>query len=142
MSESMNSTGPTFTFSFNLQVPNIGNGFVEFAMLTTLLGPAAAETLVLGNRGTAGLAWATMSAFGTGRVIRACLSGACPPWLQEIMGRIRSNVTDSSLGMELSSNSKIMNIGIRSRYVAEGPLALSVDSRETSNEVRVLVSKL
>ena len=137
----MNSTGPASTFSFNLQLPNIGNGFVELAMLTTLLGPAAAETLVLGNRGAAGLAWATMSAFGTGRVISACLSGACAPWLREIMG-LRSNVTDSSLGMELSSSSKIINVGSRSRYAAEGPLALSVDSREISKKVRMLESNL
>jgi hypothetical protein len=135
----MNSTPPTSTFSFNIQVPDFGNGFVELAMLTTLVGHAAAETLVLGNHGAAGLAWATMSAFGTGRVISVCLSAACAPWLREIMG-IRSKVTDSSLGMELSSkaNGNIMNI-IRSRYATEGPLALSVDARET---VRVLVSKL
>ena len=135
--ESTNSNTPTFTF--NLQVPDFGNGFVELAMLTTLVGPTAAETLVLGNHGAAGLAWATMSAFGTGRVIRACLSGACAPWLREIMG-LRSKLIDSSLGMELSSNanSNITNI-IRSRYVAEGPLALSMDSRETSKEVRVLI---
>jgi hypothetical protein len=110
-------------------------------MLTTLVGPAAAETLVLGNHGAAGLAWATMSAFGTGRVISACLSGACVPWLREIMG-LRSQLSDSSFGMELSSkvNSNITNI-IRSRYKAEGPLALSMDSREFSKKVRVLVSK-
>ena len=141
-SESMNSSQSTSAFSFNLQVPNFGNGFVELAMLTTLVGPAAAETLVLGNHGAAGLAWAAMSAFGTGRVISACLSGACAPWLREILG-LRSKVTDSSLGMELSSkaNGNITNI-IRNRYAAEGPLALSVDYRETSKEVRVLVSKL
>ena len=135
--EPTNSTTPPF--SFNLQVPDFGNGFVELAMLTTLIGPAAAETLVLWNHGAAGLAWATMSAFGTGRVIRACLSGACAPWLREITG-LRSKLIDSSLGMELSSNtnSNITNI-IRSRYVAEGPLALSMDSRETSKEVRVLI---
>ena len=109
-------------------------------MLTTLLGPAAAETLVLGNHGAAGLAWATMSAFGTGRVISSCLSGACAPWLREIMG-LRSKLIDSLLGMELSSkaNGNITNI-IRSRYAVEGPLTLSVDSRETSKEVRVLMS--
>ena len=140
--EPTNSTTPPFSLNLNLQVPNFGNGFVELAMLTTLIGPAAAETLVLGNHGAAGLAWATMSAFGTGRVISACLSGACAPWLREIMG-LRSKLTDSSLGMALCSNtnSNIANI-IRSRYVAEGPLALSMDSRETSKEVRALVSKL
>ena len=88
--------------NLNLQVPNFGNGFVELAMLTTLIGPAAAETLILGNHGAAGLAWATMSAFGTGRVISACLSGACAPWLREILG-LRSKLIDSSLGMELPS---------------------------------------
>ena len=138
----MNSTKSTSAFGFNLQVPNFGNGFVQLAMLTILVGPAAAESLVLGNHGAAGLAWATMSAISTGRVISACLSGACAPWLREIMG-LRSKVIDSSLGMELSSkaNSNITNI-IRSRYAAEGPLALSVDSRETFKEVRVLVSRL
>lgn len=141
MSESVNSTKPTSAFGFNLQVPNFGNGFVELAMLTILMGPASAATLVLGNHGAAGLAWATMSAFGTGRVIGACLSGACAPWLREIMG-LRSKLIDSCLGMELSSkaNGNITNI-IRSRYAAEGPLALSMDSREISKEVREFVSK-
>ncbi|KAF8810446.1 hypothetical protein BYT27DRAFT_7186519 [Phlegmacium glaucopus] len=136
MSTNSNQSTSTSTSasSFNLQVPNFGNGFVELAMLTTLVGPATAETMILGNHGAAGLAWATMSAFGTGRVISACLSGACAPWLREIMG-LRSKITDSSLGMELSSNtnSNVANI-IRSRYAADGPLALSVDSRETSKE--------
>lgn len=137
MSESTNSTLPASAFSF--QVPNLGNGFVELAMLTTLVGPVAAETLALGRHGAAGLAWATMSAFGIGRVISVCLSAACASWLREILG-LRSKVIDSSLGMELSSkaNSNIMNI-IRKRYAAEGPLALSVNSRET---VRLLASKL
>ncbi|KAF8810452.1 hypothetical protein BYT27DRAFT_7240728 [Phlegmacium glaucopus] len=128
------SRNSTSAFSLHLQIPNFGNGFVELAMLTTLVGSATAETMILGNHGAAGLAWATMSAFGTGRVISACLSGACAPWLREIMG-LRSKITDSSLGMELSSNvnSNIANI-IRSRYAADGPLALSVDSRGTSKE--------
>ncbi|KAF8810451.1 hypothetical protein BYT27DRAFT_7336684 [Phlegmacium glaucopus] len=131
---SRNSTQLTSAFSFNLQVPNFGNGFVELAMLTTLVGSATSETMVLGDHGAAGLAWATMSAFGTGRIISACLSGACTPWLREIMG-LRSKINDSSLGMELSSNvnTNIANI-IRSRYAADGLLALSVDSRETCKE--------
>ena len=141
-SESTNTAQPTSTFSVNLQVPNFGNGFVELAILTTLVGPAAAEALVLGNHGAAGLAWASMSAFGIGRVISACLSGACAPWLREIMG-LRSKLIDSSLGMELSSNvNRNITKIIRSRYASEGPLALSMDSRETSKWVRVLMSKL
>ncbi|KAF8810449.1 hypothetical protein BYT27DRAFT_7253705 [Phlegmacium glaucopus] len=129
------SRNSTSAFNLHLQILNFSTGFIELAMLTTLVGSATAETMILGNHGAAGLAWATMSTFGTGQLISACLSGACTPWLQEIMG-LHSKITNSSLSMELSSNvnSNIVNI-IGSQYAAEGPLALSVDSHETSKEV-------
>ncbi|KAF8227144.1 hypothetical protein L208DRAFT_1405881 [Tricholoma matsutake] len=65
------SSADLFSFSF-------GSSFIDFTALTTLIGSAAAESLVLGNHGAAGVAWATMSAFGLAWVIRACISTAIP----------------------------------------------------------------
>ncbi|KAF8148003.1 hypothetical protein B0H34DRAFT_271778 [Crassisporium funariophilum] len=126
----------TSSSSFPLQLPSFGNGFTEVVMLTTLVGSASAESMVLGGHGAAGLAWAAMSSFGLQKVISACLSAACAGWLREIMG-VRSKVSDGAVGMELSStsNSKIAGI-IRKRYAAEGPLGLSVDSRPGRVEQR------
>jgi hypothetical protein len=71
-----NLTQPTSTSIFDINVPSIRQWL---NMLTTLVGAVTAETVILGNYGAPGLAWATMSFFGTSRVIAVCLSGACPP---------------------------------------------------------------
>jgi hypothetical protein len=63
-----------------------GNVFVDIAVLTTVIGSSAAESLVLGDRGFGGLAWAAISAFGALFVIKACIAGACPSWLRETLG--------------------------------------------------------
>ena len=67
-------------------------------MLTTLVGPASAETMILGNHGAAGMVWATMSAFGNAQVVGSCLSGVCKPWLREKIS-LRSKTVDSAFGM-------------------------------------------
>jgi hypothetical protein len=42
---------------------NLGNGLIEIAALTSLVGSAAAESLALGDKGPAGLVWATMTTY-------------------------------------------------------------------------------
>ena len=49
---------------------NLGGGLIEIAALTALVGSTTAESLVLGNKGAAGLVWGTMSIFGALSVIR------------------------------------------------------------------------
>lgn len=71
---------------FGLPSFNLGNGLVDLGPLTTLVGSSLAESLILGNRGPAGLSWGAMSAFGTLSVVKACLGGAFPAWLKFTLG--------------------------------------------------------
>jgi hypothetical protein len=71
------------------------------AALTTLVGSSAAESLLLGDRGFGGLAWAAISAFGALFVIKACVTGASASWLGVTLG-VRNVVSDEALGTALS----------------------------------------
>ena len=84
---------------------NFSGGLVEIAALTTLIGSAAAEALVLGDRGGAGLAWAGMSAFGILSLVKGCVAGAVPDWLRATLG-VRDSIVDGALGMRLDIRSK------------------------------------
>lgn len=86
----------------------IGNGLVDVAALTALIGSATAESLTLGNRGAAGLPWGTMSIFGSISVAKACIAAATPSWLRETIG-VRNAATDSALGLSLDLASTYMN---------------------------------
>jgi hypothetical protein len=55
---------------------NFGNGLIEIAALTTLIGSSTAGDIVLGNRGGAGLVWGSITAFGSSPVIKTCASAA------------------------------------------------------------------
>ncbi|KAF5355310.1 hypothetical protein D9758_006018 [Tetrapyrgos nigripes] len=89
---------PTTSFPSTL---NFGNGLVEIAALTTLIGSSTAGDLILGNRGAAGLVWGSISAFGSSSVIKACASAACPGWLRQMVG-LRTLSSDKAMGMDLS----------------------------------------
>lgn len=78
----------------------VGNGLVDLAALTTLIGSSIAESLVLGDRGFGGLPWAGISAFGMLSVLRGCITGATSGWLREILG-VRNTISDGALGMSL-----------------------------------------
>lgn len=80
---------------------NFGNGLVEIAALTTLVGSSTAGDLILGNRGAAGLVWGSITAFGTSSVIKACASAASPGWLRQMLG-LRTASSDKAVGMDLS----------------------------------------
>ena len=87
---------------------NVGSGLIEIAALTALIGSATAESLTLGNKGAAGLAWAAMSTFGALSVVKACVAGATPGWLRETLG-VRNDATDSAIGLSLDLNSGYRN---------------------------------
>ena len=90
-----NPQAPVSLFNFQL-----GNGLVEIAALTTFIGSHATSLLALGNRGAVGLPWAAISAFGGLSIVKACVTGACPGWLQHVLG-VRNEVSDQALGMSL-----------------------------------------
>jgi hypothetical protein len=96
----MNNSDSQPTTSF-VQSFNFGNGLVEIAALTTLIGNSTAGGLILGNRGAAGLVWGSISAFGSSSVIKACVSAACPGWLRQMVG-LRTLPSDKAVGMDLS----------------------------------------
>jgi len=96
----MNNSDSEPTTSF-LQSLNFGNGLIEIAALTTLIGSSTAGDLILGNRGAAGLVWGSISAFGSSSVIKACVSAACPGWLRQMVG-LRTLSSDKAMGMDLS----------------------------------------
>jgi len=95
-----NSTADSFT----IPSINIGNNLVEISALSTLIGSNVAQSLVLGNQGAAGLAWAATSSFGSISVIKACVSGACSSWLRETLG-VRTKLSDMAVGMDLELDS-------------------------------------
>ncbi|KAJ7583478.1 hypothetical protein C8J56DRAFT_954139 [Mycena floridula] len=104
MSTSANKTNHTMAVGGFLASFNFSNNLVELSALTALVRSSIAESLVLGNRGAAGIAWAATSSFGTISVVKACFCGANSGWLRETLG-IRSPSSDTALGLELSYDS-------------------------------------
>ena len=84
---------------------NLGGGLVEVAALTALVGSTTAESLILGNKGAAGLVWGSMSAFGALSIIRACISAATPDWLRDTLG-VRAKEIDAAVGLALRLDEK------------------------------------
>jgi hypothetical protein len=84
---------------------NLGSGLVEVAALTTMIGSVTAAALVLGNKGAAGLPWATVSSFGSLSVIKACVAAATPSWLRETLG-LRNASIDATVGLSLNLASR------------------------------------
>ena len=84
---------------------NLGGGLIEIGALTALIGSTTAASLVLGNKGAAGLLWGTMSIFGALSVIKACVAAATPDWLRETLG-VRNREADAAIGLSLDLDSK------------------------------------
>ncbi|KIM42271.1 hypothetical protein M413DRAFT_70883 [Hebeloma cylindrosporum] len=122
MNDSKPSTDTVSSFLPNL---NLGNGLIEIAALTTLIGSSTAGDLVLGNRGAAGLVWGSISAFGASSVIKACASAASPGWLRHMLG-LRTASSDKALGMDLSlSAGKKVERRMRDTLDNTGPIGVS-----------------
>ncbi|KAF8964209.1 hypothetical protein BDZ97DRAFT_917807 [Flammula alnicola] len=109
----------------------IGNGLVEIGALTTLIGSTIAESLVLGNGGSSGLVWGTISAFGSPSVIRACISGASPGWLRAMLG-LRSASSDAAVGLQ-SEFSLYSEAARKVRINLDFPLGISLHSEDGFN---------
>ncbi|KAJ7652790.1 hypothetical protein DFH06DRAFT_1134243 [Mycena polygramma] len=90
------------------------------------------ESMVLGNRGSGGIAWAATSSFGTISVVKACCSAACSGWLRETLG-IRSASCDLAVGLYLPHDSARAE-KIR-RHTGE-PMALFCYQTETDARVK------
>ena len=86
---------------------NFGNGLIEIAALTTLVGATTAESLILGSRGVAGLPWAAMSTFGSFYIIKTCIAASMPGWLRETLG-VNSPLCCSILGVSSKLDNKTM----------------------------------
>ena len=137
----MNQSEPTTIVkaaSSLLPTLNFGNGLIEIAALTTLVGSTTAGDLVLGNRGAAGLVWGSISAFGSSSVIKACASAASPGWLRQMLG-LRSIYSDKAVGMDLSlAPGKKVARRIRATLDSDtGPLGVSCLSDDPDGTVRV-----
>lgn len=65
---------------------HLGNNLIEITPLTTLIGAATAESLILASQGAGGLPWAAMSCFGSFFLAKACIAAALPSWLRESAG--------------------------------------------------------
>ncbi|KAL9045051.1 MAG: hypothetical protein Q9214_001859 [Letrouitia sp. 1 TL-2023] len=102
-----------------------GGGLVDIAALTAIIGSTTAKSLILGNRGAAGLVWGTMSFFGTLVVIKACIAAAIPGWLREIIG-VKNEETDAALGSVL----KLSDKSLLSRQRAIGFCGNGVEAKE------------
>ncbi|KAJ7658176.1 hypothetical protein DFH06DRAFT_1407786 [Mycena polygramma] len=121
------NSSPTLFSSFSFS-----NNLVEVSAFTALVGSSVAESMVLGNRGSGGIAWAATSSFGTISVVKACCSAACSGWLRETLG-IRSASCDLAVGLYLPHDSARAE-KIR-RHTGE-PMALFCYQTETGARVK------
>jgi hypothetical protein len=81
---------------------NLGNGLIEIAALTSLIGSTAAGSLALGDKGPAGLVtlWATMTIFGVMSIVTLFTATATPGWLRDSVG-VRGAKSDAVVGLSL-----------------------------------------
>ena len=127
-----NSTTNTISSGFAF---NFGSNLIKIGALTALIGPNIAETLVLGDRGSVGLVWGTISTFGASSIIKACISGASSGWLRALLG-LRDKASDVAIGLdlELARDSRGAS-KVRSTF--DVPLGVSCDSKVGTVLVRV-----
>lgn len=59
--------------------------------------PDMAKELIMGNRGAAGLAWATTTTVGSLAAMKTCLAAAAPDWLREAL-LLRDATIDAAIG--------------------------------------------
>lgn len=112
------------------QPVQLSSGLVEISALTAVVGSTTAESLILGNRGSAGVAWAAVSSFGIVSIIKACISAATPTVLREALG-VRLPSVDDALGVILPLNPQ------RSHFAFWGPW--ETRARRSLGEAKMLI---
>ena len=125
---------------------NLSGGLIEIGALTALIGSTTAASLVLGNKGAAGLLWGTMSIFGALSVIKACVAAATPDWLRETLG-VRNKETDAAIGLSLDLDSRNLQkksrgtgaVGVGCKVGVRG--AVSENAHVTSDTETVEISR-
>jgi hypothetical protein len=90
----------------------LSTGLIKIAALTSLIGSTATQALALGNKGPAGLVWATMTIFGAASIVKAGIATITPGWLRDTLG-VRSLEADAAIGLSL--NLKTNGIRYRTR---------------------------
>ena len=111
---------------FPFPTPDFGNAGLW--ALTAFIGSSVAESLILGNEGGAGVAWAAMSAFGLMDIVKTCVGAASPGWFRTVIGA-RSENTDVAVGLQVSSGQRGRGaMKVRRSYGERGPSGLSVDA--------------
>jgi hypothetical protein len=120
---------------------NFGNGLIEIAALTTLIGSSTAGDLILGNRGAAGLVWGSITTFGSSSVIKACASAASPGWLRQMLG-LRTASSDKVIGMDLSLSPGKVSRRMRGTLDDPGPIGVSCLSDHPDGTVSPLLSRI
>lgn len=103
------STNSTYSFTSQL-----GIGLLEISALTAVIGSSTAESLALGNRGVAGLAWAVLSTFGLISVVKACIGAVTPAALRESLG-VRTQLGDAAVGLGFSYGGFLRRLELRTR---------------------------
>ncbi|EDR02016.1 uncharacterized protein LACBIDRAFT_332786 [Laccaria bicolor S238N-H82] len=113
---------------FPFPTPDFGNTWVGLWVFTAFISSSVAESLILGNEGGAGVAWAAMSAFGLMNIAKTCVGAASTGWLRTVIGA-RSENTDVAVGLEVSSGQRGRGaMRVRRSYSERGPSGLSVDA--------------
>ncbi|KAF8847989.1 hypothetical protein BDZ45DRAFT_733241 [Acephala macrosclerotiorum] len=85
---------------FGSSIFNFGNGLIEITTLTSLIGSTAAQSLAIGDKGPAGLVWATMTIFGAMSIAMLFTAAVTPGWLRDSVG-VRSAKSDAVVGLSL-----------------------------------------
>jgi hypothetical protein len=117
---------PVFEFDVNSLV---GATFPEIAAITTLIGSATAESLLLGNKGASGLPWAAMSLFGIMSVIKASIAASTPNWMKDALG-VRNAAVERVVGLSLNLSSTFMDREDKARKSLGEPLGISCQMKQ------------
>jgi len=114
---------------------DVANTLAVITLTTILIRENITPTLVLGNRGSAGLVWGTASVFGALSAIRACMGGASSGSVRSLLG-LRSKASDAAVGLDLEL-ARDSGRAVRVRHTLDDPLGVSVCCEAKTSSVRI-----